>query len=95
MGTIVSRRRKDGTEGHTAQVLMKRKGQIVHREAKTFDRKQAAKAWLARRETELAEPGALDRRADPTLAVVIDRYTLPTCCAARLPALTTSRLPKL
>ena len=74
MGTIVSRRRKDGTEGHTAQVLMKRKGQIVHREAKTFDRKQAAKAWLARRETELAEPGALDRRADPTLAVVIDRY---------------------
>jgi hypothetical protein len=32
------------------------------------------RAWLAQRETELAEPGALERRPDPTLAVVIDRY---------------------
>lgn len=74
MGTIVTRKRKDGTEGHTAQILIKRKGVIVHREAQTFDRKQAAKAWLARRETELAKPGALDRREDPRLREVIDRY---------------------
>jgi integrase len=74
MGTIVSRKRKDGTLGHTAQILIKRKGQIVHREAKTFDRKQAARAWLSRRETELAKPGALDRVADPLLSWVIDQY---------------------
>jgi integrase len=74
MGTIISRKRTDGSYGHIAQVLIKRGGKTVHREAKTFDRKQAAKAWLARRETELVEPGGLDRRPDPTLAVVIDRY---------------------
>ena len=74
MGTIISRKRADGTVGYTAQILIKRKGKIVHREAKTFDRKQIAKAWLARRETELSEPGAMERRPDPTLAVVIDRY---------------------
>jgi integrase len=74
MGTIISRKRTDGTAGHTAQILIKRKGKIVHREAKTFDRKLVAKAWLAKRETELREPGSLERRPDPTLAVVIDRY---------------------
>jgi len=43
---------------------------------RTFDRKQAAAAWLERRERALAAPGALERRgiADPPLADVIDRY---------------------
>jgi integrase len=77
MGTIVARKRKDGTTAHLAQVLIKRGGAIVHREARTFDRKQAAAAWLERREKELIKPGALDRlqTPDPTLAAVIDRYT--------------------
>jgi integrase len=48
---------------------------IVYRETQTFDRKQAAKAWLDRRETELREPGALTRTLkDPPLREVIDRY---------------------
>src|ERR1700687_4439577 len=74
MGTIIARKRQDGTVGYTAQILKKRKGKIAHREAQTFDRKQAAKAWLARRETELAEPGARERPDNPKLVVVIDRY---------------------
>jgi integrase len=74
MGTIIARKRRDGSTGYMAQIVLKRKGAIVHREAQTFDRKQAAKAWLARRETELAEPRALERPEDPTLAAVIDRY---------------------
>jgi integrase len=74
MGTIIPRKRKDGTVGFTAQIVVKRSGAIVHREAQTFDRKQAARAWLSRRETELAQPGALERRDDPTLAETIDRY---------------------
>jgi integrase len=74
MGTVIARRRKDGTNSYLAQITIKRKGKIAHREAKTFDRKQAANAWLSRRETELAQPGALDRREDPKLAAVIDRY---------------------
>jgi integrase len=74
MGTIIARKRKDRTTGYLAQILIKRKGKIVHRESKTFDRRQAAKAWLARRETDLAKPGALERREDPPLSAVIDRY---------------------
>lgn len=74
MGTVIARRRKDGTTSYLAQITIKRKGEIAHREAQTFERKQAAKAWLARRETELAEPGALERPDNPTLLVAIDRY---------------------
>lgn len=78
MGTITERERKDGTTGHYAQILIKRKGRVVHREAQTFDRKQAAKAWLARRETELAQPGALERGPDPKLHEAIDRSIAET-----------------
>lgn len=74
MGTIVARKRKDNTTGYSAQIVIKRKGVTVHRETQTFDRRQAAAAWIKRRETELSEPGALDRRDDPTLAEAIDRY---------------------
>jgi integrase len=77
MGTIIPRRRKSGSTAYHAQLLIKRKGAILHRESRTFDRKQAAAAWLEKRETELAKPGALEREKapDPTLASVIDRYT--------------------
>lgn len=74
MGTITSRKRKDGSVGYTAQIRIMRGGKLAHTEAQTFDRKQAAQAWLKRRETELAEPGALDRPEDPPLGAVIDRY---------------------
>lgn len=74
MGTIIARQRRDGSTGYTAQIIRKHKGEIVWSEAKTFDRRQAAQAWLARREDELAQPGAMDRKDDPELRQVIDRY---------------------
>lgn len=76
MGTIIPRKRKDGTTAHLAQLLIKRGGAVVHREARTFDRKQAAAAWLERRERELTVPGALERQGnnDPPLSHVINRY---------------------
>jgi len=74
MGTIVARKRKDGTTGYRAQIVRKKDGEIVWRETQTFDRRPAAVAWLARRETELAEPGAFERKSDPPLRDVIDRY---------------------
>ncbi len=76
MGTIVARKRNDGSTGYMAQVRVKQKGKVVHAETRTFDRKQAANAWVARRETELREPGAIERLhvEDPPLAAVIDRY---------------------
>lgn len=74
MGSIVSRKRKDGTIGHTAQIRLKDGGKIIFTESQTFDRKPAAQAWLKKRETELAQPGALVKPTDPTLADVIDKY---------------------
>ncbi|WP_374575991.1 tyrosine-type recombinase/integrase [Phenylobacterium sp.] len=76
MGTIVARKRKDGSTGYNAQLVIKRGGVIVHRETRTFDRRQAASAWLERRESELGRPGGLERAKieDPKLATVIDRY---------------------
>lgn len=76
MGTIVSKTRKDGSISHCAQILIKRKGKIAHRESKVFSRKRAAQAWLNKRETELSLPGGLERAQKPskTLGDVIKRY---------------------
>jgi integrase len=78
MGTITTRYRDDGSPAYRAQIRRKVKGRIVHQETQTFDRRQAASAWMARRETELREPGALERvrsaENDPPLRDVIDIY---------------------
>lgn len=74
MGTIVARPRKRGGTAYLAQIVIKRGNQIVHRQAETFDRRQAAKEWIKRRELELSKPGALDHPEDPLLSVVIDKY---------------------
>jgi hypothetical protein len=66
--------RKDGSKAFVAQIVIKKAGAIVHREAETFDRKQAANAWIVKREAELKRPGGLDHKEDPTLGAVIDRY---------------------
>ena len=74
MGTIVTRKRKDGANYFTAQIVIKQRGK-VHREARSFDRRPAANAWMVRREEELRKPGALDRAGkDPKLGDVIGRY---------------------
>lgn len=78
MGTILARKRKDGTMGYTAVVRVKRSGKVIHSQTQTFDREQAAKAWLKLRETELAVPGALEKTEDPTLAKVIEKYNKDT-----------------
>ena len=66
MGTIIGRTRKDGSKAFTAQIVIKKGGAIVHREAETFDRKQAANAWIVKREAELkSQVGSSKRRPDP------------------------------
>lgn len=77
MGTIVTRQRKDGTTAFLAKISINRDGEIAHRENKTFDRRPAAAAWIAKREAELKRPGAIERAKAPTktLGDAIDRYT--------------------
>lgn len=78
MGTIVARKRGNGTTAYMAKIRIKRDGKITHRETETFDRRAAAAAWIAKREEELSKPGAIERAKiaenDPILAEVIDRY---------------------
>jgi integrase len=85
MGTIISRKRRDGTMGHTAQIVIKQKGKIVHREAKTFDRRQGAAIWLDKREAELKSPGGVEAagQARKTLADAIDHYIRQTASIGR------------
>jgi integrase len=74
MGTIVERKRSDGSTAFTAQIVVKQNGRIVYREAKTLDRKQAAYAWLEKREKELKAPGGFERKDDVPFRKVIARY---------------------
>lgn len=76
MGTIVERKRKNGTVAYLAKISFMRKGTIVYRENKTFDRRPAANAWIAKREAELAVPGEIERAktSNITLADAIDKY---------------------
>lgn len=76
MGTIVARKRGDGSTAYRAQIIRKEKGKIVWQEAQTFDRKQAASAWLERREKELSR--GISKTDDPPLRDVIDRYMAET-----------------
>ena len=76
MGTITSGKRKDNSTAYTAQIRINRDGHIVYQESQTFDRKQVAQAWIKRRETELAEPGAIERanRKGVTVRKMIEQY---------------------
>lgn len=73
MGTIVIRRRSDGTTAYMGKVLLKKDGKVIHRETRTFDRKAAAAAWIAKRETEVRE-GTIRPKQAITLSDAIDRY---------------------
>lgn len=77
MGTIVERKRKNGSTAYLAQISINRDGKRAHSESRTFDRRPAATAWLTKREKELEKTGALGLKqaeSDPTLGKVIDRY---------------------
>ncbi|MDD1020675.1 tyrosine-type recombinase/integrase [Pseudomonas sp. TNT2022 ID1048] len=76
MGTITARKRKDNSTAYTAQIRINRDGKTVYQESQTFDRKQVAQAWIKRRETELAQPGAIERatRKGMTIRRMIEQY---------------------
>ena len=59
MGTIVKRRRKNGSTAWLGQVSVRRDGRTV-RENKTFERRSTAMAWIEDLEDAFSKPGALD-----------------------------------
>jgi integrase len=76
MGIIIERKRADGTTGYTVQIRKKKAGKTVYSMSQTFDRKQAADAWMTKTEKELRNGTRLPqlRRPEKTLAEVITEY---------------------
>lgn len=76
MATIRTRKKADGSTSYLVQIRINRDKVTVYQESQTFARKQAAVAWAKRRETELSEPGAIERasRVGHTVKQMIDRY---------------------
>ena len=76
MAAIRARKLADGSVSYTAQIRIKRDGVQVYQESQTFARKQAAQAWVRRREAELDQPGAIERakRKGVTVQDVITQY---------------------
>jgi hypothetical protein len=62
MGTVIQRRRADGTLTYSAQISLMKNGAIVHRESRTFGDRGIAERWVDKREKELAKPGGSMRR---------------------------------
>jgi len=77
MATITERRRQDGTLAYTAQIRIKRDGRVIHTEARTFSKRQAAAAWAREREEILRDDPAAAARATharTTIGELIARY---------------------
>ncbi len=79
MGSILQRRRANGSVGYTAIVRIKRDGKVVLSRSATFNDERAAGRWITRVEAQLSKPGALEAAIAPknttTIGEVIDRYT--------------------
>lgn len=71
MATIRKRVRGSGVR-YTAEIRLKSKGEIIHTESRTFDRRSDAVAWSVRREAELKSPDGIYR--DITVGELIKRY---------------------
>lgn len=79
MGTIIERKRKNGTVAYLAQVVLYRDGRPAIRQSQTFDRRPAAKAWIDRKEAEFADPTLLEKakaaqRKTISLSEAIEHY---------------------
>lgn len=76
MGTITTRKMRDGTTRFRAQVRVKKAGKVIHSESETFSKRTMAEAWIARREAAMATPEGLDAamHAELTVGDVLRRY---------------------
>jgi hypothetical protein len=67
MGTVIKRRRRDGSIAHHAQISIMRDRKVALRETRTFDGPQAAHAWIKKREKERGTAMSMHReRVFPT-----------------------------
>lgn len=78
MASIRRRKRADGSFAYRAEIIIKQKGEIVHRESETFDDEYTAKLWSDKREKALGKEGGLAvaqaRKSEVTLSQLIELY---------------------
>ena len=78
MATIRIRKRKDGSLAYLSEIRVKRDGQIVHRESRTFDQRGQARAWAKSREKTCSKnipaPKRTPKLTDASLRKVLERY---------------------
>ena len=78
MATIKNRQRKDGSLAYLSEVRVKRDGEIVHRESRTFDRRAQAEAWAVSREKRFTKGILIVKRPQSvkqaTLRKVLQHY---------------------
>lgn len=78
MASIIARPRKDGTKSYRVQIVIKKKGEIIHRESETFSKKKDAELWAKKREVKLAAPGEVEKaqksKARVTVKKLIELY---------------------
>ncbi len=64
MATIRTRKQTDGTTRYCAIVRIRRDGDVLHQEAKTFSHLGAAQRWARNREVQLEDPAALHKERE-------------------------------
>lgn len=64
----------DGGVKYRAQIVIKQKGVIVHRESKSFDRQKLAKDWAMRREIEIQENSVYAKQNAIPIKEIISAY---------------------
>jgi integrase len=78
MATIRTRQRKDGSLAYLSEVRIKRDGEIIHRESRTFDRRAQARVWAETREKRFAKEIPVAKRPQKvkqaTLRNVLRKY---------------------
>lgn len=76
MATISKRKTSTGETRYRVQIRIKRGGEIVHAESRTFSKLAVARAWAKDREVQLADPAELAKVAHVGVSVgqLISRY---------------------
>ncbi|MBE0470705.1 MAG: hypothetical protein IBX55_14500 [Methyloprofundus sp.] len=57
-----------------AEILIRRKGEVLHREGRTFQRRALAKAWSAKRELELQQKEVFSAPEKLIISELINEY---------------------
>jgi integrase len=74
MAYIKKKPKKDGSISYLAEITIKRHGEVVHRESRSFAKQSLAKAWAAKREIELQEKEVFAGKQKLIISDLINEY---------------------